>query len=53
MSRVRNDRRKQRHAEAAIRQEEYDGLTKDQKIARVHARPGNNQRELRRLGVWE
>lgn len=45
------DRRKQRADEAAVRQAEYDALTKEQKIARAESRPGNSLRELRRLGV--
>ena len=46
------DRRKQRQDEAAVRQAECDALTKEQRIARVQTRPGNNKRELIRLGVW-
>lgn len=45
------DRRKQRADEAAVRQAEYDALTKEQKIARAESRRGNSLRERRRLGV--
>lgn len=45
------DRRKQRAEEAAIRQTEYNALSKEERIARAQSRPGNSLRELRRLGV--
>jgi hypothetical protein len=47
------NRRKQRRDEAAVRQEEYNALSKEQKIARVKARRGNNKRELVRLSAYE
>ena len=46
------DRREQRRKEAAVRQAEYDALTKEQKIARAMASPGRSKRELIRLGAW-
>ena len=42
-------RRKARQAEAIVRQDEYDALTSDQKIARAESRPGNSKKELGRL----
>lgn len=42
--------RKQRQEEAAVRQAEYDALTREQKIARAMSRRGNSAKELRRLG---
>lgn len=48
-NRTRPDRRKARQAEAAVRQAEYDALTREQKIARAMSRRGNSARELRRL----
>ena len=44
-------RRKQRQEEAAIRQDEYNALSKEQRIARAESRRGNSLRERRRLGV--
>jgi hypothetical protein len=41
--------RKQRQEEAAVRQAEYDALTREQKIARAMSRRGNSSKELRRL----
>lgn len=45
-------RRAERREQAAIRQEEYDALTKEQKIARAMARRGRSKRELIRLNAW-
>ncbi len=45
-------RHKRRHEEAVIRQEEYDALTKEQKVARAMASPGSSKRELIRLNSW-
>lgn len=44
-------RRKSRRVEAKIRQEEYDGLTSEQKVARAESRRGNSEKELGRLGA--
>ena len=44
-----SDRVKARQSEALVRQEEYDALTKEQKIQRASARRGNSAKELRRL----
>lgn len=41
--------RKQRNEEAAVRQEEYDALSTEQKIARAKSRRGESKKELRRL----
>jgi len=46
------DRVDQRRKEAAIRQEEYDALTPEQKIARCMKRRGRSKRELIRLNAW-
>ena len=45
----RKSRREQRQQEAAIRQEEYDKLSTDDKISRAKARRGNSKKELKRL----
>jgi hypothetical protein len=44
-----NPRRLERQEQAKVRQIEYDALTKEQKVARAKARPGESARELRRL----
>ena len=51
---LKNDktRHNERRKEAAIRQEEYDALTPEQKIARCMTRRGQNKRELIRLNAW-
>jgi hypothetical protein len=41
--------RKTKQAEAAVRQDEYDALTTEQKIARAQSRRGESKKELRRL----
>lgn len=41
--------RKQKQEEAAVRQAEYDALTREQKIARAMSRRGNSAKELYRL----
>jgi hypothetical protein len=50
---MHKERRKERQEQAAIRQAEYDALTREQKIARVKSRRGNNKRELIRLNAYE
>jgi len=44
-------RRKSRRVEAEIRQEEYESLTTEQKVARAVSRRGNSEKELGRLGA--
>ncbi len=44
-------RRKARREEAVIRQEEYDALSKDEKIGRALNRRGNSTKELKGLAV--
>ena len=46
------ERRAERRVEAAIRQEEYDALTPEQKIAACMSRRGRSKRELIRLNAW-
>ena len=41
--------RQERAKEAAVRQDEYDALSTDQKIARCATRPGESKKELARL----
>lgn len=43
-------RRAERREQAAIRQAEYDALTKAEKIVRAKSRRGESKKELRRLG---
>lgn len=38
-----------KQVEAKARQEEYDSLSTEEKIARAEARPGNSARELAKL----
>lgn len=45
----KSERRKERQEQAAVRQAEYDALSVEQKIARAEGRPGNSEKELRRL----
>ena len=45
------DRRTKRKEEAAVRQDYYNALNKDARIARAKSRRGNSKKELRRLGV--
>ena len=40
---------KERREQAAIRQEEYDALSTEQKIARARSRRGDSMKELERL----
>ena len=50
MSRMNNRfRRDQRREEAGVRQEQYEELTLEQKIARAESRGGNSEKELIRL----
>lgn len=41
--------REQKRAEAKERQERYDKLSLDEKIKLIKSRPGNSDRELKRL----
>jgi hypothetical protein len=51
---IKNDKLRvaERRLEAKVRQEEYDALTDEQKIARCMSRRGQNKRELIRLNAW-
>ena len=50
---IKNDKIRvaERRVEAKVRQDEYNALTKEQKVARAAFRRGNSKRELIRLGV--
>lgn len=52
---IKNDKVRvaERRAEATVRQDEYDALTPEQKIARAQSRRGNSKRELIRLNAWQ
>jgi len=43
--------KQQKRDEAQLRQEEYDKLSRKEKIKRVKARRGESKRELQRLGA--